>query len=121
MIQLIYILICVAMAYVNYQRIIKDKRVYHGINAVIHLACWLGVWLYSHEWILVLMMPFIGRLFFDTMLNLMRGKPLDYVTLTPKSKVDQAEKWLFKDDGLLPKALYLFIIIVLNIIYYERN
>jgi hypothetical protein len=48
----------------------------------------------------------------------MRGLPIDYVARNPKSIVDKFEKSIFGMDGILPKIIYLAIIIALNILYY---
>lgn len=119
--ELIYIFICAALAYVNYLVIIADKRVYHGLNGLLHLACWITVFLLTRNWILVAILPFVARLFFDVMLNLMRGLPINYVPKYPKSIADKVEKKIFGLDGLTPKAIYLIVIITLNIIYYANR
>lgn len=118
MIQLFYILFCIGLAYINYRVIIADRKVFHGLNALLHVVFWVVVWFKTKDALLVAMLPFIGRLFFDCALNLMRGREIEYVPLNPKSWVDKAEKKIFDGDGLLPKAIWLLIIILLNILYY---
>lgn len=110
-----YILCCLALAYVNAVRIGGDKRIYHGLNALVHLVCWAVVFLLTGSWWIVAALPFIGRLFFDTSLNLMRGLPLDYMPAKPKSIIDQAEQRFFH-DGLVPKLAYAAAIIIINIL-----
>jgi hypothetical protein len=112
--ELIYLFVCIALAYVNYRIIIADKRVYHALNGLVHIACWITVYLITRNWVLVAILPFIARLFFDVMLNLMRGLPINYVPKNPKSIADKVEKQVFGQDGLTPKAIYLAIIIILN-------
>jgi hypothetical protein len=81
---------------------------------------------FTHEWLLLLAMPFVGRLFFDTALNLFRHKGLFYVSPDAKaphpvkgaSVLDWYEWHLFK-SGLWPKVVYLIILIILLIINYE--
>lgn len=121
MIQGIYILFSMALAYYNYRRILYDKRIFHGVNGLLHLAFWLGVFLFTKSWFPVVVLPFIGRLFFDSGLNLMRNLPLGYVPRKPKSIVDKIEKWLFGMDGIAPKFIYTIIIITLNIVYAVNN
>jgi hypothetical protein len=120
MIQAIYIVFCLLLAYVNKRRIAYDKVINHPLNACFHLAFWIVVVIITRSWFPVAVLPFEGRLFFDTGLNIMRHLPIDYVSRTPKSYVDRFEKSVFGMDGILPKILYLIIIIVLNVIYYGR-
>jgi hypothetical protein len=112
--ELIYLFICTALAYINYRVIIADKRVYHALNGLVHIACWVAVYLITKNFVLVAILPFIARLFFDVMLNLMRGLPINYVPKNPKSIADKVEKKVFGMDGLTPKAIYFIIIVVLN-------
>lgn len=112
--ELVYIFVCTLLAYINYRVIVADKQVYHWLNGLVHLVCWATVYLLTHNWILMIALPFIARLFFDTMLNLFRGLPLDYVPKKPKSVIDKLEKSVFDNNGVLPRAIYLVVIIVLN-------
>jgi hypothetical protein len=112
-----YIAFCIGLAWLNAELIKVGKRIYHALNGVAHLACWLVIFLVTKEWVLLAALPFIGRVFFDSALNMMRGLPLDYVAKNPKSIIDKAEKGLFGNDGLLPKCIYLFISITLIIVY----
>lgn len=117
-IQLIYIAFCLALAWYNYRRILFDKRIYHGINGALHLAFWGVVVIITKSWFPVVVLPFLGRVFFDAALNAMRRLPLNYVAKNPKSIVDKVEKSVFGNDGILPKVVYLGLAIALNIIYY---
>jgi hypothetical protein len=56
------------------------------------VAFWVVVVIITRSWFPVAVLPFEGRLFFDTGLNIMRGLPVDYVSRTPKSYVDRFEK-----------------------------
>lgn len=121
MIQLYYIIFCLGLAYINYRAIDANKRVYHAINGILHLAFW-GVTIYvTKSWFPVVALPFLGRLCFDTALNIMRGLPIGYVSSKPKAIMDKMEKGLFGNNGVLPKILYLIIVAALNIIYYATN
>lgn len=112
----IYIIFCLILAYVNKRLIAYDKRVKHGWNGFLHAVFWIAVLWTSNNWFPASVLPFIGRLFFDAGLNLMRGLPLDYVAKKPRSLIDKIEKAVFGNDGILPKVIYLIIIIVLNIL-----
>lgn len=97
---------CVGFAYLNALLIKRDRRIYHGLNGLLHLViiCFCG---YMVNWFLIIPMLFQGRLMFDIALNLFRGLDFDYVPEAPKSKIDILEKRVFGDDGILPKIIYL--------------
>lgn len=116
-----YIILCIILAYINYRVIIADRRVYHALNGLVHLAFWLTVFLLSRSLILTLCLPFVARLFFDTALNLFRGLPLDYVPKNPKSIADKVEKKVFGSVGFTPKLIWLMIIVALITIYYVTS
>lgn len=112
MIALLYIPFCVFFAWLNAKWIADGKRIYHGINGAIHLIVAVLVG-YFFGWRAGVAILFITRVFFDWGLNLFRGLPLGYVSLNPKSIVDRVEKALFKLNGILPKVIYLVIIVIL--------
>ncbi len=110
-------LVCLLMAGVNYDRIHHDKVINHNINGFIHIACWILSYLYLRSWH-VLMFPFIGRLFFDVILDTLRGKDIGYVSPNPKSAVDKLEKKIWGENGVTPKCFYLLIILFINVLTY---
>lgn len=88
-------------------RILKDKRIAHGINFVVYgLICALLIWLAQRyfnigwvNWILFAISAFFNRqLSFDIPLNLRRGLKWYYQSIAdpPKSITDQFEKWIYK-------------------------
>lgn len=107
-----YGLFCVAFAKLNAVLIKANKRIYHGLNGLLHLAAAVAGW-YFFDWKIGLAILFVARLVFDTSLNLFRGLPLSYVPRAPKSIVDKVEKKIFKNEGLVPKIVYLAIILIL--------
>lgn len=113
--EIAYIVFCLLLAYYNAMRIKNDKRVYHGINAALHIICWAVIYLLTKNWFVISALPFIGRLFFDTSLNLMRGLSISYAPLNPKSWIDIAEERVFRFNEVLPKIVYLITIIILNV------
>jgi hypothetical protein len=113
--QIIYALWCVFFAYLNYILIEKlNERVRHGFNGLAHLTVciYFGFALGVITGVIMLL---IGRLFFDTSLNLFRKKGIGYVPENPKSIVDKVEKYVF-NDGITPKVIYVCLVIALNII-----
>jgi hypothetical protein len=112
--ELTYALLCIVFAVVNANLIKAGKRIYHGLNAGLHLSVMvIACWLYGWPGIVLL---FIARVFFDWSLNILRGLPLGYVSPAPKATTDKLEKRIFGLDGITPKIIYLTIIIVVNLV-----
>jgi hypothetical protein len=125
----IYAAFCLAFAHWNARRIEQDKVINHDRNGQIHglfygVAIFIN--LFTCEWFLMLAMPLVGRLFFDTALNAFRGKGLFYVSEDAKmerpvpgaSLIDWVEWHVFK-NGWLPKVVYFLLLIIIIIIFYE--
>jgi hypothetical protein len=113
---IIYALWCVFFAYLNYIVIERlNERVRHGFNGLAHLTVCLYFAL-SVSLTTGFIMLLIGRLFFDTPLNLFRKKGIGYVSENPKSIVDNVEKYVFRNDGITPKVIYAYLIFILILI-----
>lgn len=113
--ELLYAIFCIGFAYLNAHLIKKGKRIYHALNGAIHIAA-AAAGLYFFDWQTGIAILFVSRLVFDTALNLMRGKAIDYTSPSPKSIVDKIEQKIFKRDGVTPKLIYILLIVVLNCI-----
>lgn len=110
-----YALFCIAFARLNWYWIeVKDYKIKHFWNGLIHLAAAAAGW-YFFSWQIGVSILFVARLVFDTALNLFRGKAIDYISPSPKSIVDKIEKKVFNNDGIMPKLTYFAIIVLLNI------
>lgn len=106
-----YAAFCIFFAYLNAHLIeVLNERIRHGFNGIFHATACVYFGLEVH-WTVGLQMLLIGRLFFDTPLNLFRGLPVFYVPEKPRSLVDQVEKALFGNNGWLPKSLYAAVLI----------
>lgn len=110
----IYTIFCIALAYNDSVTIKEGFSVNHKLNGFLHLI-WAGVAVILFEWYHFFTVLLIGRVVFDTALNLFRGVGLDYVSPSPKSKVDIIEKKVFGNKGILPKLIYIALIVVLLI------
>jgi hypothetical protein len=117
----IYIVFCLLLALYNKRRIAYDKHINHGLNGALHIIFLAVAVIITKSWFPVAALPFIGRVFFDGSLNLMRHLPLGYVSSKPKSIIDKGEKSVFGNNGVLPKVIWLAIAISLNIIFYARH
>jgi hypothetical protein len=82
------------------------------MNGIIHLAAAAGAY-FLFGWKGVVVILLVTRVVFDVSLNLMRGLPIDYVSKSPKSIVDKIEKWVFSGNGMIPKIIYLLLIIII--------
>lgn len=112
--EVIYSLFCVLFAYLNYKLISKNKRIYHGLNGLVHVIL-IGISYLIFGWFSILVLPFVARVVFDTALNHFRGLPLNYLPTDPKSIIDKLERKIFK---ISPHWIYLLLIVVINIIYF---
>lgn len=113
--EIAYAIWCVFFAFLNRIEIVTlDEKILHWFNGLLHFTAAL-FFAIAVSIPTGLSMLLIGRLFFDTALNLFRGLPISYVPLEPKSIVDKIEIFVFDGHGLLPKIVYLLILICLNI------
>jgi hypothetical protein len=124
---LLYIPIAIAFAWLNARWIKNGKRVYHGLNAILHIAAAVAAAWFDRgqSGIAVL---FIARVFFDVSLNLFRGLRIDYISTEVKSYtglrmainkgkvIDYIEYKAFGGNGYIPKIIYVGIIIALMFI-----
>lgn len=113
---IVYALFCIAFAWLNAVLIKANKRIYHGLNGLLHIAAAVVGW-HFWGWVIGISILFVARLVFDTSLNLFRGLPIEYVPRSPKSIVDKIEKTVFNSDGIMPKLVYFAIIVLLNIFF----
>lgn len=108
-----YLLIVVILARNNADRIENDKRIEHSLNGIAHLS--MACILYFVDWRASVALLLSVRVVFDSALNLFRGLSLGYVSPKPASWVDKIEKKIFKNNGYLPKLIYLIIALCLLI------
>ena len=114
--ELLYVVFCIILSNINAHLIKDGKKIYHWLNGLIHLvAAFIFGWLYWWPGVIIILCN--SRLFFDTLLNIFRGLPIDYVPLKASAITDKIEKKIFGMNGILPKVIYLAISIALNIIY----
>lgn len=116
LLELIYILFTVGFAYLNALWIKKGRRIYHFWNGLLHVvvASLFAYFFWLPCFFIVLLNT---RIFFDSSLNLFRGFAVDRVSNSPKSIADKVEKWVFDEDGMTPKVLYLVFSLTLNVLY----
>lgn len=83
------------LAWFNYWLIKNDyfKNWIHAVNGSVHLLVAFVIGYYT-KWNFSLSTLLFTRVVFDTCLNIFRHKGVGYVSPAPKSKVDEAEKWI---------------------------
>jgi len=113
--QILNALLCGGMAAIDADRIADGKKINHWVNGLIHCAIAAGAW-YVFDWKIGIAILFESKTVFDTVLNLFRDLPIDYVSEKPASKLDQAEKFVFGKNFILAKSIYLIISVILNFI-----
>lgn len=108
---------CLFFAFVNYWQIEKlNENVRHFINGIFHATTSLYFGIAVH-WALGVAILIEARLVFDITLNLLRFGVFGffYVSPNPKSIVDRIEKSVFKENGVIPKVIYVVTIIIINL------
>ena len=94
----------------------KGKRIKHFYNGLLHCAAAIGAWFIFRNWQAPLIILLLARLVFDTLYAVFMGHSIDYTTPTPRSLVDKLEQKVFGRNGVLPKIIYAFIIVILFVI-----
>jgi hypothetical protein len=129
---LAYAVFCIALARHDALAIYKGKAISHDRNGMLHgifCAVMLFACLFTHAWLLLACMPFIGRVVFDISLNKFRGKEWNYVSpwLLSKSPairarvsvMDRMEYAVFK-SAVWPKVVYVVVIVLLIVMHFSH-
>lgn len=112
---LIYTLFCVGFAYLNAVWIGDGKRIYHGLNGLLHIAVITCLSHYFENWWLMAALPFVGKIVFDMPLNYFRKLSPFYMTETPKAISDKVENFVFRKNGIAAKTTYFIIAFVITV------
>jgi len=111
--QIINAIICFCMAYIDKEKMDDGYEPNHAVNGLIHIV-FVGLAAFAFNPYIGAAILFESRLVFDSSLSLLRRLGIGYVSPNPKSKIDRLEKWVFGNDGITPKILYIIIAFVLN-------
>jgi hypothetical protein len=98
-------------------RISKHKRIYHGINGLIHVTLVGVVYLFMKDLFFVIGLLALRRIVFDTTLNIYRGLPFDYISSTTTSIIDRLSYNFQKRYGYVVYYGIFFVILLLSIIF----
>lgn len=97
-------------------RIAKHKRIYHGINGLIHVSLVIVIWLFMKDWFFTIGLLAIRRIVFDTALNLFRGLRFDYISSTTTSIIDRLSYDFQRRYGYMIYYGLFFLIAILSIL-----
>lgn len=106
-------------------RILKNKRIAHGLNFGLYGVVFIGGCLLIHAilWKIIVLAPwayFNRQIFFDILLNLRRGLKWDYVSLDnpPKALTDRIEVALWGYNGRAGVFVYAALLIITTILIF---
>jgi hypothetical protein len=111
MIILAYILVNIILAKIDAWKIKHNKRIRHGINALIY--CVLIAPTFFISWSYPIAMLALRRIVFDTALNMFRGLPYDYISATTTSIIDRISYDFQKEWGYFAYYMIFVVIIIL--------
>jgi hypothetical protein len=94
-------------------RIFDGRRIYHGINGLIHVILVGIVLICTKEWFFAIGLLSLRRIVFDTALNIYRGLRFDYISSSTTSIIDRLSYNFQKRYGYV--VYYgIFLLIVLT-------
>jgi len=97
-------------------RIFDGRRIYHGINGLVHVLILIPVYFYTKEWFFVIGLLSLRRIVFDTALNIFRGLRFDYISATTTSIIDRLSYNIQKRYGYVMYYGMFFLLVLLSII-----
>lgn len=109
MIILAYILVNIILAKIDAWKIKHNKRIRHGINALVYCALIAPTFFIS--WHYPIAMLALRRIVFDTALNMFRGLPYDYISATTTSIIDRISYDFQKEWGYF--AYYMIFVVII--------
>jgi hypothetical protein len=107
----LYILLNIALAYIDAWKISKHKSIKHGLNAFIYCLLISPTILIS--WTYPIGLLALRRIIFDTSLNLFRGLPFDYISKSTTSVIDRLSYDFQKKYGYF---IYYGIFLIITIL-----
>lgn len=114
--QLIFLAVNILMAWWHGRLIAKDKTIKHGLWGGAYLAAAIAVSWWAKSWQLFILLCLIRKVFFDTALNLFRGKNMFYVSSKTTSIIDKIHYKIFGVKSEIYIGIYLALIVFLNLV-----
>jgi hypothetical protein len=97
-------------------RIFDGRRIYHGINGLVHVMLVGIVLIYTKEWFFAIGLLSLRRIVFDTALNIFRGLRFDYISASTTSIIDRISYRFQKQYGYVIYYGMFFLLVLLSII-----
>lgn len=114
LIELLFVLVNIAMAYYHCLLIKQNRIIQHGWWTLGYgLACGI-VLILTWNWILFFCLILIRKVVFDISLNLFRGLPVFHISRETKSLIDQLHNAFFGGYAIIYQSVYFVAIVVLN-------
>lgn len=112
---LLFLALNIGMAWHHSRLIRQNKPILHGLWAWGYLtAVIMFAIFYGHWWLPVLI--FLRALLFSPALSLFRGLPINYISRATGSIIDKLEYRVFGGHWYTRMGVYLFLLIVFEII-----
>ncbi|MHA4844401.1 hypothetical protein ACX0G7_09565 [Flavitalea antarctica] len=116
MIQLLFVLINIAMAWYHAKLIRENKPIVHSLWAAGYLAAVVIATIITKDIILFVLLFVERKLVFDIALNVFRGKPPFWISETTTSVIDRIQDMFFDYNGKTWAVIYIGAIVVLNVL-----
>jgi len=112
---LIFFFINVIMAWHHAYLIRSGRKILHGLwgGGYVIAVAWLA-WFHYGSWELLVCLLFLRKWSFDLSLNLLREKPLFYVSSKPASIIDKAHNAIFGLNSAPYMIFYIAATIILT-------
>jgi hypothetical protein len=111
----VYILINMALAKYDAYKIATNKKIKHGINALVYVILILPTFNFTKSWVYLIGLLALRRIVFDTALNLYRGLKHDYISATTTSIIDRLSYDIQAKYGYLYYYGVFAIIVIISI------
>lgn len=98
-------------------RIFDGRRIYHGINGLVHVLVLVPVYFYTKDWFFIIGLLSLRRIVFDTALNLFRELRFDYISSSTTSIIDRLSYNFQKRYGYVVYYGLFFLILAFSIIF----
>ena len=96
-------------------RIFDGRRIYHGINGLVHVLVLIPVYFYTKDWFFIIGLLSLRRIVFDTALNLFRGLKYNYISATTTSIIDRISYKFQAKYGYIPYYGVFAIVLIISI------
>lgn len=105
-----FVLLNIALAFVDAKRIIKSKNISHVLNAAVYLGfIAIPFFLFKNYWMIGAIL-FIRLTVFNIALSKFRGLKWDYVSPMPAAITDRMARAVFGANGALMYGIYAAIL-----------